>query len=76
MKNSGLEPGMTTNEVMLLTKTPWDFSPAAFELAVKAAQVERKKILRCIRRHAKYIDAGVDTPDLWRLAQLIEKTLL
>ena len=67
---------MTTNEVMLLTKTPWDLPPAAFEFGVKAAQTERAKIIRCIRDHANHVDAGVSKPDLWKLALYIEKTLL
>ena len=67
---------MTINEVMLLSKTPLDCTSEALELGVKAAQAERVKILRCIRNHAKHVDAGVDKPDLWKLAQYIEETLL
>ena len=65
---------ITTNEVLLLAKKPVDTD--ALDLAVLAAQMEKDKILRHIRRSACLIDAGVAKPDYWALAQYIEKTLI
>jgi hypothetical protein len=46
------------------------------DLIMLAIKFEREHILRHIRNTAKGIDAKVATPDLWALAQYIEKTLL
>ena len=46
------------------------------ELALAACKEERRRIVKEIRSSAKAVDAGVSKPDLWALAQYIEKTLL
>lgn len=51
-------------------------TPSELDVAMIAVKFEREHILRHIRNTAKGIDAGVAKPDLWALAQYIEKTLL
>jgi hypothetical protein len=51
-------------------------TPSELDLAMIAVKFEREHILRHIRNTAKGVDAGVAKPDLWALAQYIEKTLL
>jgi hypothetical protein len=63
---------MTRNEIMGMANQPLD----KFDLAVEATKVERQRIVEHIRRSARHVDAGVSKPDLWALAQYIEKTLL
>ena len=48
----------------------------AITLAQLSANEMRRRIIREIQRSAKGVDAGVSQPDLWALAQYIEKTLL
>ena len=68
---------MTGNEI---DKLSWDkFQRHAgmveTELALAACKEERGRIVREIERCAKAVDAGVSKPDLWALAQYVEKML-
>ena len=68
---------MTGNEI---DKLSWDkFQRHAdmveIELALAACKEERSRIVREIERCAKAVDAGVSKPDLWALAQYVEKMI-
>ena len=69
---------MTKTEIARLAWERFEKRPTSSELdvAMIAVKFEREHILRHIRNTAKGIDAGVAKPDLWALAQYIEKTLL
>ena len=69
---------MTENEIRTLArdKCRCHADDKEVTLAVVAAAEERTRIVREIRRSAAAVDAGVSKPDLWALAQYIEKTLL
>ena len=69
---------MTGNEIHLLSLKKFQREPdiVEIELAVAACKEERARIIREIERCAKAVDAGVSKPDLWALAQYIEKVML
>lgn len=69
--------GMTGNEIDLLSWNKFQRHPdiVEIELAVAACKEERARIIREIERCAKAVDAGVSKPDLWALAQYVEKML-
>lgn len=69
---------MTGNEIHLLSLKNFQREPdiVETELALAACKEERRRIVEEIRRSARGVDAGVSKPDLWALAQYIEKTLL
>lgn len=69
---------MTRNEI---AKMAWDqfmIHPGArtLDIAAAAAAMERQQIVEEIKRSARGVDAGVSKPDLWALAQYIEKVML
>ena len=69
---------MTRNEI---NKMAWDqfmIHPGArtLDIAFTAAAMERQRIVEEIKRSARGVDAGVSKPDLWALAQYIEKVML
>ena len=68
---------MTQNEIDLLSWNKFQRHPdiVEIELAVAACKEERARIIREIERSAKAVDAGVSKPDLWALAQYVEKML-
>ena len=68
---------MTGNEIDLLSWNKFQRHPdiVEIELAVAACKEERARIIREIERCAKTVDAGVSKPDLWALAQYVEKML-
>lgn len=66
---------MTGNEI---DKLSWDkfqrhANMVETELALAACKEERNRIVYEIERCAKAVDAGVSKPDLWALAQYVEK---
>lgn len=69
---------MTGNEIDKLSWDKFQRHPdiVEIELALAACKEERTRIIREIQREARAVDAGVSKPDLWALAQYIEKTLL
>lgn len=69
---------MTENEIDKLSWDKFQRHPdiVEIELALAACKEERTRIIREIHREARAVDAGVSKPDLWALAQYIEKTLL
>ena len=70
---------MTDNEIRKLSWDTFKAQPQdqdAIDLALAAAQLERQRIVAEIKRAAKQVDAKVATPDLWVLANYIEKILL
>ena len=68
---------MTGNEIDLLSWNKFQRHPdiVEIELALAACKEERARIIREIERCAKAVDAGVSKPDLWALAQYVEKML-
>jgi hypothetical protein len=68
---------MTGNEIDLLSWNKFQRHPdiVETELALAACKEERARIIREIERCAKAVDAGVSKPDLWALAQYVEKML-
>lgn len=68
---------MTGNEIR---KLAWDQfkrhpSEAEIELALAAVKLDRKIVVREIKRNAAGVQAGVAKPDIWALAQYIEETV-
>ena len=68
---------MTRNEIR---KLAWDRlqqhpTEDAIELAFLSAAEMRKRIVQEIQRSARGVDAGVSQPDLWALANYIEKSM-
>ena len=68
---------MTGNEIDLLSWNKFQRHPdiVETELALAACKEERARIIREIERCEKAVDAGVSKPDLWALAQYVEKML-
>lgn len=68
---------MTGNEIDKLSWDKFQRHPdmVEVELALVACREERSRILREIERFAKAVDAGVSKPDLWKLAQYVEKMI-
>ena len=68
---------MTGNEIDLLSWNKFQRHPdiVEVELALAACKEERARIIREIERFAKGVDAGVSKPDLWALAQYVEKMI-
>jgi hypothetical protein len=69
---------MTRNEI---AKMAWDQFKAhpdalTLDIAAAAVKIERQRIVEEIKRSARGVDAGVSKPDLWALAQYIEKVML
>ena len=69
---------MTRNEINKMTWEQFKVQPDAVTLDIAAAAVklERQRIVEEIKRSARGVDAGVSKPDLWALAQYIEKVML
>lgn len=69
---------MTGNEIHLLSLKKFQREPdiVETELALAACKEERRRIVEEIKRSARGVDAGVSKPDLWALAQYIEKVML
>lgn len=68
---------MTGNEIDLLSWNKFQRHPdiVETELALAVCKEERRRIVEEIRRSARGVDAGVSKPDLWALAQYVEKML-
>jgi len=69
---------MTHNEIAKMAWEEFKAQPDALTLDIAAAAVktERQRIVEQIKRSARGVDAGVSKPDLWALANYIEKVLL
>lgn len=69
---------MTQNEINKLAWEQFKTQPDALtlDIAHAAVKIERQRIVEEIRRSARGVDAGVSKPDLWALAQYIEKVML
>jgi hypothetical protein len=66
---------MTGNEIRKLAWDQFKRHPneAEIELALAAVKLERKIIVREIRRSAAGVQANVAQPDLWALSKYVEE---
>lgn len=68
---------MTQNEINKMAWEQFKAHPDALtlDIAHAAVKMERQRIVEEIRRSARGVDVGVSKPDLWALAQLVEKMI-
>jgi hypothetical protein len=68
---------MTQNEIDKMAWEQFKIHPDSMALVIAhtAVKIERQRIVEQIKRSARGVDAGVSKPDLWALAQYIEKVM-